>query len=421
MSWMDDFVAEGSRRMGEASAGGSSGPLGVAGILSARRKRFAAELQDPNVRQRLMALTHAEVGAQGPQAQQAFMETIFNRAEARGKTLWDTMHGPYFPGITHQRTAASLGDPRLDSKYDSAFANVRDGSNISNYATGNASGTVGFAGGPQTFAAGGERFGIEGPDRRWSAEVRRAPQASPVAFNMQGATRQPVGVTTSIRPLDPGKIAFANAAPSTGWGTSLPPAAALEHSAGLAAAPGANMALAAALPAGEQMFAQGQRAAQVAETGVPVRNVQTVSFDGNGQPSAPVPYKLLNPGAADPQKDWVQATIDNAPKPQLAAADPLESPPAGPTRAQSGLAMPGTRSALGGPRPQAPSSPDRSPSLLSMPPPKANAWWENVNGDMTPKFLSDSRPSLPMPKAPDMTPKTQMNNPFKSFFGGWFA
>src|SRR5258705_13843364 len=42
--------------------------------------------------------------------------------------------------------------------------NTVQGSNISNYATGNASGGVGFAGGPETFRAGGERFGIEGPD-----------------------------------------------------------------------------------------------------------------------------------------------------------------------------------------------------------------------------------------------------------------
>lgn len=205
--------------------------------------------------------------------------------------------------------------------------------------------------------------------------------------------------------------------PLPGWGMSLPPAAALEHAAGLASAPGGNMALAAALPAGEQMFAQGQRAAQEAEAGVPVRSVQTVALDGNGQPPAPAPYKLLNPGAADAPRDWVSTTIDAAPKPQLAAADPLAAPPAAPTRSQSGLTMPGTRSALGGPKPQAPPSPDGAP--MGRPKP-ASAWWENVNGDMTPKFLSDSRPALPMPKAPDMTPKVQ-NNPFKSFFGGWFA
>jgi hypothetical protein len=54
------------------------------------------------------------------------------------------------------------------------------GSNISNFATGNASGTVGFAGGPQTFRAGGERFGIEGPDRGWAQNYQQAQQGAPV-------------------------------------------------------------------------------------------------------------------------------------------------------------------------------------------------------------------------------------------------
>jgi murein DD-endopeptidase MepM/ murein hydrolase activator NlpD len=40
------------------------------------------------------------------------------------------------------------------------------------FATGNASKGVGFAGGPQTAAYGGERFGIEGPDRRWAQKMR---------------------------------------------------------------------------------------------------------------------------------------------------------------------------------------------------------------------------------------------------------
>lgn len=415
MSWVDDYLAEGRRAMSAASQGVQS-PLGVAGILQQRRQRFSDELSDPRVRARLMALTDAEVGGQGVQAQQAFIETLLNRADARSRSLWDTMHGSYFPEITHRRAAARTGDQRLEPKYGGVIADVGGGSNISSYATGNASGTVGFAGGPQTFAAGGERFGIEGPDRRWAAEVRRAPQPLPVSFNPQAATMQAGGVTTSVAPLDPSKIAFETSAPR-GWGTNLPPAAALEHAAGLASAPGGNMALAAALPAGEQMYAQGQRAAQGAETGVPVRGVQTVAYDGNGQPPAPATDKLLNPVAADAPRDWVSTTIDAAPKPQLATADPMAAPPAAPTRSQSGLAMPGTRSALGGPKPQAQPSPDGAP--MGRPKP-ASAWWENVNGDMTPKFLSDSRPALAMPKAPDMTPKVQ-NNPFKSFFGGWFA
>lgn len=397
MSWVDDYLAEGQRAMGDASKGVQS-PLGVAGILQQRRQRFSSELSDPRVRARLMALTDAEVGNQGPQAHQAFIETLLNRADARGKSLWDTMHGAYFPGITHQRTAARIGDPRLDQKYGGIVGSVSGGSNVANYATGNASGTVGFAGGPQTFSAGGERFGIEGPDRRWATEVRRVPQAPPVSFNTQGATLQSGGVTSSITPLDPGKISFADARPT-------PPASVPDSVAG-----------------------------------VPIRRVQTVALNGTGEPSGgagrfaapmlgqtdlamgtqpappPVQYAMAD-AAAQPQADWVSTTMANAPKPQLAADDPLPAP----ARSQSGLGFPGTRSALGGPKPgaqaaQSPMAPDGSRSMGGVQP---SAWWENVNGTMVPKFLSDTKPTLPMPKAPDMTPKMQ-SNPFKSFFGGWF-
>lgn len=172
MTWVDDFQTSGQRKIGAAFQMPQP-----SGGLAERRARFQNELQDPKIRNRLLALTHAEVGNQGPKAHQAFMETLFNRADARGQSLWDTMHGPYFPQITHQRTSARTGDPRLDQQYGNLLQEVASGSNVANFATGNASGTVGFAGGPQTAAYGGERFGIEGPDRRWAAQVRTAAPA----------------------------------------------------------------------------------------------------------------------------------------------------------------------------------------------------------------------------------------------------
>ena len=137
------------------------------------RSSFDAELANPAVRARLLAITNAEVGSQGPQAQQAFMETVFNRASARGQTLDQTLRGSYFPKTTYNAADRVMGSPAMETKYADMLAKVRGGSNISNYATGNASGTVGFAGGPQTFAAGGERFGIEGPDRKWAERMRQ--------------------------------------------------------------------------------------------------------------------------------------------------------------------------------------------------------------------------------------------------------
>lgn len=151
-------------------SGGSAPQAGAGGSLD--RSSFASELDDPKVRSRLLALTEAEVGSQGPEAQQAFMETIFNRAAARKQSLWDTMHGSYFPDITHERTASKTGDPSLERKYGDIYKSVYGGSNIANYATGNASGTVGFAGGPKTAEFNGERFGIEGSDKTWAESAR---------------------------------------------------------------------------------------------------------------------------------------------------------------------------------------------------------------------------------------------------------
>ncbi|MFG1247265.1 hypothetical protein [Xanthobacter flavus] len=142
--------------------------------LATVRFAYSQELQNPAVRARLAALTHAEVGGQGPAAQQAFIETIMNRAAARGQTLAQTMTGSYFPEVTHLRTAAYSSSPGITSRYDGAITAALQGSNVGRFATGNASGTVGFAGGPQVVAHGGERFGIEGPDQAWAQRMGAA-------------------------------------------------------------------------------------------------------------------------------------------------------------------------------------------------------------------------------------------------------
>lgn len=161
--------------------------------LMEERKRFAEELKDPEVAARLAAYTRAEVGSQGPQAEQAFIESTLNRAAARGQTIRETLSpggkaGSYFPNITHQKAAQFGADPRTLARYRKTIEAVLGGSNISGYATGNASGTVGFAGGPQTFSTGGERFGVEGPDLEWARRVRArgmSPFATPPARPMQ--------------------------------------------------------------------------------------------------------------------------------------------------------------------------------------------------------------------------------------------
>ncbi|MBN8917735.1 MAG: phage tail length tape measure family protein [Rhizobiales bacterium] len=158
--------------LGSASAVGGLGVVGGLSSLASSRSSFSTELANPDMVKRLFAMTNAEVGGQGPEAQQAFMESIFNRASARNMSLDQVLNDrKYFPQETFSNADRYMSQD-LSGKYGSILDQVRGGSNISNYATGNASGTVGFAGGPQTFAAGGERFGIEGPDMSWVKQMQ---------------------------------------------------------------------------------------------------------------------------------------------------------------------------------------------------------------------------------------------------------
>ena len=144
--------------------------------LSGVRSKFAEELKDPAVRDRLMAYTFAEVGAEGPQAAKAFMEETMNRAAARGKSIKETLSGSYFPKITHTRARALWGlTPERRSEYGSTIDEVMSGSNVANFATGNASGSVGFGkGGYQTSKFGRERFGVEAADVGWAKSMRES-------------------------------------------------------------------------------------------------------------------------------------------------------------------------------------------------------------------------------------------------------
>ena len=138
----------------------------------------------------LYAMTRAEVGGQGADAQQAFMESIFNRASSRGMSLEQTLSNKnYFPQSTFDAANkyASQSNPVA---YDELLNKVRAGSNISGFATGNASGTVGFAGGPMTYASGGERFGIEGPDKAWARQMEEMTRVQQTGSEQQIAQAQ---------------------------------------------------------------------------------------------------------------------------------------------------------------------------------------------------------------------------------------
>ena len=161
---------------------------------SVDRSQFKDDLANPQIRNQLIALTHAEVGNQGPEAKQAFLESVVNRAAARGQPLSAAINDPsYFPKITQQRMARGVPG-ELANGYSPLVDAVAGGSNTAKYATGNASGTVGFNGGPQTAAYGGERFGIEGPDKDWAQRqgvTNAPPSPARTIWQANGQQAQP--------------------------------------------------------------------------------------------------------------------------------------------------------------------------------------------------------------------------------------
>lgn len=184
------------------------------------RGKYFGELTDPKVRDRLIAYTDAEVGGQGPEAQQAFIETTFNRGVSRNQSLPRVLSGSYFPTETHVRAQRPVTQAMRD-RYEPIINDVLFGSNISRYATGNASGTVGFAGGPQTFASKGERFGIEGPDRDWYKKVAAAREGGDSVTDTPMAPWIPEGQLDAFRQSE----STSTSAPSPTPTASEPPLA----------------------------------------------------------------------------------------------------------------------------------------------------------------------------------------------------
>jgi hypothetical protein len=135
------------------------------------RDKFARELKNPEIKERLFRLTAVEVHHQGPKATQAFMESVLNRADARGQTLAEAINDRhYYPAVSLR--GWDPGDDR--SMFRAVLEKVLGGSNVAGFATGNASRHVGFNGGRQTYVPGtGERFGIEGTDFAWVFSMER--------------------------------------------------------------------------------------------------------------------------------------------------------------------------------------------------------------------------------------------------------
>ncbi|MDX1922637.1 MAG: hypothetical protein SFW65_05880 [Alphaproteobacteria bacterium] len=133
------------------------------------RRQFERELFDAHGRPTPVMFAFAgrmqkEVGAQGTDAQMAWAETVFNRSAARNHTLNYELrnHGNYNYWPRHQPDPGYSNNPAFIEMITKV---MRNGTNLSLGATGNASENVGV--GRETFRSRGERFGVETPDSGW--------------------------------------------------------------------------------------------------------------------------------------------------------------------------------------------------------------------------------------------------------------
>jgi hypothetical protein len=158
---------------GSAGGGGPTNAPGggigqVGGLAQQRQSRFAAELQDPDMRRLLAASVNAEVGGQGQGTEQAYIETVMNRALSRNMSLSQAIRDVhYYPSSTISKLGEGFG-PNAQQHVNNLIDTVMRGSNISNFSTGNESGSVHSGGAPVGFNPGtGERFVQENADSAW--------------------------------------------------------------------------------------------------------------------------------------------------------------------------------------------------------------------------------------------------------------
>jgi hypothetical protein len=86
------------------------------GALANTRGAFVKELaSNPDLWRKLMVITDAEVGTDNDAAKQAFIESVMNRAVARGMSLDDTLSSVHIPGTDigywDPKTGAHSNDP----------------------------------------------------------------------------------------------------------------------------------------------------------------------------------------------------------------------------------------------------------------------------------------------------------------------
>jgi hypothetical protein len=176
---------------------------------SVDRSQFDSQMRDPRVLAAFAGRMHSEVGNQGPAAQLAFAEEVFNRAASRGQTLMQALSGGYYP----TRNPGYSHNPHYLAAITTAY---QQGTDTIHGATGNSSGHVGFGvrGGHydgnhrwvspnQVAQIGGERFGYEQADlsRGWMNKYHELKARGSIASRER--TRQaPIDNTTRPQLLD---------------------------------------------------------------------------------------------------------------------------------------------------------------------------------------------------------------------------
>jgi hypothetical protein len=168
--------------------------------LANTRSQIAQELSsNPDLRRKLMASINAEVGDQSDPAKLAYIESVFNRSIARGKSLDQTISDKhYYP----RQTISQLGQqPSLDmqTSLNPLIDHALAGSNISNFATGNqsppvTSGNARVSFDPNLGTLGDEpliremglgklgnsdQFVVENPDKKWASAASNLQSPGP--------------------------------------------------------------------------------------------------------------------------------------------------------------------------------------------------------------------------------------------------
>jgi hypothetical protein len=188
------------------------------------RSRFSVELaQNPGLHDKIMRIAANEQGSH-QQGTQAVLESMMNRAEVRGTSLeaqakWHESEGGYYQ-------QGNMGVSALENAFhrailEQSFKNVLGGSNISNYATDNSSGSLAageIKSGRFLFCStyGGETFSVpsqrEQPQnaRRWREWRDRLGTAGSEPSTSETEAIKPPSVMPGARLADSGKppVAF---------------------------------------------------------------------------------------------------------------------------------------------------------------------------------------------------------------------